>query len=434
MNRNKKRWNVLVFPGGTEIGAEIWRSLRFCKEVQLFSVSSRVGNHAPFMYKSHFEIEDIYTNGWIEQLNQVCKTNEIDWIIPANDLIIERLCDNREKISASLLLSDIETIDICLSKSESYKKFREILPVPDLYYTPEDVKNYPVFLKPDHGYGATGTIRIDNYEQLLHELNHQDRLILEYLPGKEYTIDCVNDKNGNNIFCSPRERSRIRMGTSMAAEIIRDNAFEDLVTDYAKKISDTILLKGAWFFQVKYDKNGELKLLEIEPRIAGTMAFNRARGINFPLLSLYIFSGFEVSLTPNIKNVRMDRILQNRFIWNHHYCRVYIDLDDTLIINGLINTSAVQYLYQCLNNGIERILISKSNETDKIAYLESLKLKEIFNEIIFLNESDKKSDYIINEGSIFIDDSFSERQEVSQSCNIPVFDPSMIEMLIDERI
>ena len=59
---------------------------------------------------------------------------------------------------------------------------------------------------------------------------------------------------------------------------------------------------------------------------------------------------------------------------------------------------------------------------------------DIFDEIFWLEESEKKSDYIHDVKSIFIDDSFSQRKEVAEKCNIPTFDSSMIECLLDDRI
>jgi carbamoyl-phosphate synthase large subunit len=44
--------NVFIFPGGTEIGLEINKSLRHCIEVQLFSAGLSVSNHAPYVIQS----------------------------------------------------------------------------------------------------------------------------------------------------------------------------------------------------------------------------------------------------------------------------------------------------------------------------------------------------------------------------------------------
>ena len=53
---DKVKWGILVFPGGTENGLEIYKSLVNYKEVRLFSVSSGVKNYAEYVYKYHYTI------------------------------------------------------------------------------------------------------------------------------------------------------------------------------------------------------------------------------------------------------------------------------------------------------------------------------------------------------------------------------------------
>jgi hypothetical protein len=61
------------------------------------------------------------------------------------------------------------------------------------------------------------------------------------------------------------------------------------------------------------------------------------------------------------------------------------------------------------------------------------RLQSLFDEVIHIDQTAKKSDFIVPEGAIFIDDSFRERMDVSRRHNIPTFDSSMLELLIDER-
>ncbi len=66
-----KKKRVLVFPGGTEIGLEIWKSLRYCKEISLFSGESDVSNHAPYVFQENFIIPDVHQQNWLETLISV---------------------------------------------------------------------------------------------------------------------------------------------------------------------------------------------------------------------------------------------------------------------------------------------------------------------------------------------------------------------------
>ena len=74
---NNDKLSILIFPGGTEIGLEISKSLSIIKNISLFSLSSNVSNHAPYNYKNHFIISDINSKVWLNQLNKIITENNI---------------------------------------------------------------------------------------------------------------------------------------------------------------------------------------------------------------------------------------------------------------------------------------------------------------------------------------------------------------------
>jgi hypothetical protein len=163
------------------------------------------------------------------------------------------------------------------------------------------------------------------------------------------------------------------------------------------------------------------------------MATNRIFGVNFPLLSIYENEGFNLDILVNKHNIEIDRALINRYKHDIDYNKVYVDLDDTLIINNKVNTQLIKFLYQAVNEGCKIILISKT-ENDIQTYLRKWKIECLFDEIILLKKEDSKANYIDPMNSIFIDDSFSERKSVYCQHCIPTFDSSMIEVLMDSRV
>jgi len=164
------------------------------------------------------------------------------------------------------------------------------------------------------------------------------------------------------------------------------------------------------------------------------MCYNRVKGVNFPLLNIFQDAGYELGLLVNNYDVVLDRALINRYKVNIDYDSVYVDLDDTIIVNNKVNLMVVKFLYQCLNNEKKIILISKSIEDNKTGYLEKFRIKQLFDDVIWLDENESKADYILDEKSIFIDDSFSQRNEVYEKKGIYTFDTSMIELLICDKI
>ncbi|MCE5213552.1 MAG: ATP-grasp domain-containing protein [Methanobacterium sp.] len=425
--------NILVFPGGTEVGLEIWNSLKDCKEVELFSAGSPVSNHAPYVFKNHSIIPDIYHEEWIEELNYVLKKYDIDCIFPAYDDVLLALSQNSSKINAKIITSPPRTCKITRSKSKTYELFRNILPVPQTFDNISDITEFPVFVKPDKGQGSQFAEIVNNPYSLKCMLKkNSDLIISEYLPGKEYTVDCFSHRKEGLLFCGGRERIRTRNGISMNSKPVKFK-LNKIFTEYALSITNLLELHGAWFFQIKQESKGNYKLLEIAPRISGTMATNRVMGVNFPLLSIYEREGYKVDIMTNINHVEIDRALINRYKHDINYNKVYVDLDDTLIIKNKINTQIMKFLYQAVNEGCQIILISKTVNNIR-SYLKKWKLECLFDEIMILNKDDSKSDYIKPKNAIFIDDSFRERKTVFLRHKIPTFDSSMIEILIDDKI
>lgn len=250
-------------------------------------------------------------------------------------------------------------------------------------------------------------------------------MILEYLPNDEYTIDCFTNYNGELLYCSGRKRNRISNGISVNSIPIEDIRFLEI----AKKINSTLKMNGAWFFQLKKRENDELVLLEIATRIAGTKEFQRAYGVNLVLLSLYNALNIDISITKNNYLVEMDRALESKFKIDYDYDKIYLDLDDTLIIENTVNYNLLAYLYKSINEGKKVILITrhKINPSDT---LKKFRIGNIFDEIIHLKSNEPKSNYIDCKKAIFIDDSYRERLDVYSNLKIPVFDVNMIDILL----
>ena len=425
-------WNVLVFPGGTENGLEIYRSLCYAKEVILFSASNSVENHAEYVYRNHQVIPDIYQADCLEQLNRVIHDSQIDYIFPANSLIIDFLIEHREEVRCEILLPASSTVKLVRSKRNSYKILKNIVRTPQVFNKQDEVSSYPIFLKPDQFYGSQGTRMINGPSEIsADDFSRKDLILSEYLPGREFTIDCFSN-DGKVLYSMARERGRVRMGTTMHTSPA-PSAVQTATAMMASIISDKLNIHGLWFYQVKEDSNRNLCLLEVETRVAGTMALSRAMGVNLPLANLYLHAGCEVNLHKQRYELTLDRCLATNYKTNISYQSVYIDLDDTIVVKGRLNLDAVKFLYQCFENHIPVILLSKSQHPEPDAYLRKLKIDQLFNKVYWLLENQSKADFIEDVHSIFIDDSFSQRAIVEAQHGIPTFEPGMIDVLLDMR-
>ena len=217
--------------------------------------------------------------------------------------------------------------------------------IPKIYKSFDDVTEFPCFVKPSIGQGSNGAKLVKNREELIQAYNCDNSIVIcEYLNGMEYTIDCFTDKNGNLLVAKMRDRSRIKTGISVRSQSIN---ISHEVYSIAKIINSYFKFMGAWFFQLKKGSHGKYKLLEISPRIPGTMGLSRNQGINFPMLTLFVFWGFDVKIINNNYNILLDRAFYSAYKIDYEYDYIYVDFDDTLIIDNKVNDCLIRFLYPC---------------------------------------------------------------------------------------
>ena len=422
--------NVLVFPCGSEVGLEVNEALKRDKHINLFGLSS-VPGHGSFVYKQYIEgISFIGEDSFLDELNDIIIQNNIDVLIPAYDDVIVYLSDKRDQIKCRLVTSGIETCNIARSKKKTYNVLRKFDFVPTTYEIDSvSEADLPLFAKPDIGQGAQGVLSIRDRDDLELIRNQEiEYVICEMLPGREYTVDCFTDSDGAIISMSMRVRNRIRNGISVNTYSI---PISNEVRTIAEAINSTINFDGVWFFQLKEDKDKKLKLLEVAPRVAGSMSLSRVRGFNYILNAVYQTMGYKVRAIPQmIDFVEEDRALSNNYKYGIKYDVAYVDLDDTLILKDRVNTELISFLYQCKNENVKIKLLSRHARKEEETLVKYNIDTGLFDEVIHVEDGEKKSAYITENSAIFIDDSFRERLDVSEICQIPVFDIDCIPALI----
>jgi len=423
--------NILVFPCGSEIGLEIHRSLRFSTHFNLIGGSS-VDDHGRFIYEQYIENIPFHDEpNFIDAIKQLVVIHKIDAIYPAMDAVANTLKNNQEFLGCRVIGSSAEATQICSSKISTYQKLNSVVPIPKIYTSPDDTESYPIFIKPDVGYGSKNVFLAKDVNSargfLKEKANEGDFLFCEYLPGNEYTIDCFTDRNGNLLFSGARKRARISNGISV--NTMQTDDHNELFTRYAEAINKAIRPRGAWFFQMKLDQANSPKLLEVAARLGGSSSLFRSQGVNFALLSAFDCFDMDVEILLNKYSSELDRALSNKYKLDIDFQNIYVDYDDCLVFNDKVNHELVAFIFSALNQGKKIILITR-HLGDLNASLKKHRLLNLFDEIVHITNKEKKSEHVNAESSIFIDDSHAERADVKRKHGIPVFSPDMIEALI----
>jgi hypothetical protein len=393
---------------------------------------SSVEDHGRFVFENYIgELPFHDDPNFVTTLRSKVKEHDIDAIYPAMDSVAETCKEHENDIGCRIIGSSSQTNSICASKELTYSTLKKIVPVPKRYKSLENIDNFPIFIKPDHGYGSRNTFLANNKSAATQFLDNQTKqtnfLFLEYLPGQEYTIDCFTNRHGELLFYGPRKRARISNGISVNTKEAKE--YREEFYEYATNISKKLNLRGSWFFQMKKDKNNNLKLLEVAARLGGSSALFRSRGVNFALLSVFDCFDVDVDIIINNYDSELDRALSNKYNINIDFDKIYLDFDDCLIVDGKVNTDMIRFIYAALNKNIEIILITKHAD-DIYESLNHYRLGNVFSEILHLSQDDEKHEYIEPINAIFIDYSHSERKKVMKYYGIPVFSPDMIESIM----
>lgn len=418
-------WRILVYPCGTEIGLEIGRCLRDNPFIDLWGANS-VEDYSAHVYSKLTIVPNAYAQNMGQELTALRSREDIDAIFPAHDQAIHQLA---RAMPCYLIGSPVVTCAICRDKrSTLYTLLEGGVSVPQIYpgvdAIPADA--FPVFLKPEQGQGTRGIYQKANDQTTVDFWINQDPtlLVTEYLPGTEYTVDCFTDFTGKLCFVGPRVRGRVSGGIAVHTRTVLHGELES----QAELINKCMQFDGPWFFQAIEATDGRVCVTEVASRIAGSSGVQRARGVNLPLLAVYNHFKEPVAIRPITDSVTMDRALTCR-VQLPPYDHVFVDLDDTLLVNDLLNAELVRFLIEARNAGKLIHVLTRRHSYPPCAAWHFL--MAMADEWLVVCDDRRKSQFIRDHDlpAIFIDDSFAERREVYEAKGIPCYGLDAVEFL-----
>jgi carbamoyl-phosphate synthase large subunit len=309
-------------PGAAGIIQCLWQNLA------LYVIAADANPHAVGRYLvADFEIiPKAGDPGFIDSVLAVCREKDIQIIFPlvTKELIpLSRHSKEFALAGAKLIISPTESLEIANDKSKLYQFLQwRGMEVPDFrivetiaqFEAAAKELGYPkktICFKPSVSNGSRGfriiSNSVDEHHLLFNEkpystfISYTDAvrilsskpfpelLVSEYLPGEEYSVDCLA-KNGQAIVIVPRLRKKMINGISVEGEFIK----EESIIAYCKKIIYELQLHGNIGIQVKRSVAGKFLLLEINPRVQGTISAALGAGINLPVLAIMQELGFEI--------------------------------------------------------------------------------------------------------------------------------------------
>ena len=274
---------------------------------------------------------DINGEEYLQFCLDYCRQNQIHIFVPRKEnVLISQHLNKFEEIGVKVLVCpDGDLMAMVDDKAAMYHSLQNqeregnfIVTIPS-YKVVNNVKDFQeayeelskgntkLCIKPVVGEGASGFRIIDNdadtipfifstassqkisYATALKILQTQeyfpDLMVLEYLDGYEYSIDCLAQADGTLLTAIPRKKGNGR---------IREIEYNKELIEIAEKMAEQYKIPYVFNIQVKY-KDGIPKLLEINPRMSGGLHISCLANINFPYLAIKLLLGYQVdSLQP----------------------------------------------------------------------------------------------------------------------------------------
>lgn len=225
---------------------------------------------------------------YISQLLEISELEDIDLIIPLIDPELLVLSENKtkfEQIGTFVLVSEPQVIKISSNKHNTYRFFREnSIDTPEVISISEALRSsehiYPLLMKPAVGSASIDVHKISNREELeFFSTRVEEPVLQEYVDGDEYTVSVLVDLKGRVRCIVPRRRLAVRAGEVSKGMTVKNRKIMETVERAVRALNGAV---GPINVQGILNKEGEFKLIEINPRFGGGDPLAIKAGADFP--------------------------------------------------------------------------------------------------------------------------------------------------------
>ncbi len=254
---------------------------------------------------------------YLPTLLGLCQREEVAALISLNDLELPLLAAHKQafaEIGTTVLVSDPEVVEICFDKWKTSQFFSRLgIRSPSTWLTLEEARaalargesSFPLVVKPRWGTASIGIEFPEDgqelelaYELVHHKLmrtflakvsatdRHRAVLIQQYLPGREYGLDIVNDLQGDYQTTVVKEKLAMRAGETDKAVVVEQPALSAIGARVAVELRHVANLDCDFF-----EHEGEFYGLEMNPRFGGGYPFSHEAGLNLPRAVLHWLKG-----------------------------------------------------------------------------------------------------------------------------------------------
>lgn len=252
----------------------------------------------------------IYSNDYIPVLIDFCILNGVDAVISLFDIDVLVLAQNKhlfERNGVKLLIPEEDFVRKCNDKWKCFHFLSSIRNnTPNTYLTMQETISaleneeiaFPIIIKPRWGCSSIGVYTADNIDELRvlsvkcikdiysTHLKYESKITAEnpiiyqeYINGKEYGLDVLNDLSGNYIRTFAKEKISMRNGETDLGKTVSANPFASIGKNISQYSNHVGLLSVDC---IKNDKG--IFIIDMNCRISGHYPLSYFAGFNYPQL------------------------------------------------------------------------------------------------------------------------------------------------------
>lgn len=261
------------------------------------------------------KVPGVFAPNYLEALKEVIIKEKVDMVFSLNDLEVGLLSDNRELIEqetgATVYVPPAETLKVCADKWQTYLFSKEIgILTPATFLSVEAATNaldaddvqFPLIIKPRWGSASIGLFIVNSVAELIAAFEactqavaksallalgaESSVIIQEVIEGPEYGVDLLYRKNEEFIGFTAKKKLIMRSGETDKAVTVDAEPFISII----KKISKALPHRGNLDCDF-LERDGQLYLLELNPRFGGGYPFTHLAGANHVQMLLDDYQG-----------------------------------------------------------------------------------------------------------------------------------------------
>ena len=307
----KEKLHILVMTATWQSGLACIQS--FGRRGHTLSILGNLTQHpncASIFIKNYFWLSKNETHERAKELNELIQHNKIDLAVPISDedALVVAVAKELRPDSKAFVISPVESVAVARSRNKTTELCNSLkIPSPRSIAVTRlnaasaaNIVGYPCFLKLSGTAASQGVFNIFDEENLFLRLNQvpddAELQLQENISGDFVGITGYAEQ-GKLIesFAFKLDYEHSHGGTPPYSYEVNDAKLNATLSDIAKALN----WSGGIDIDLLQDKNGNYFVLEINPRLSGTIIFPLKLGIDLP--NCYITSKLGLTESPPIR-------------------------------------------------------------------------------------------------------------------------------------